>query len=209
MTPLKIILVDDHEILMDGIASLLNGMKGLTVVAKCANVEDAIRELHKSAPDIVITDISMGEETGLQLIRKIAKDFPLVKVIVLTMHDTNEFIRTMMEAGASGYLLKNVRQPELLKAIENVMNEQEYIQQELVSKYTHEPQDDKISRQLLSAREIEIIRLIANEMSTAEISKRLFISQFTVETHRKNILRKTGSKSVIGLLNYARKHDLL
>ena len=209
MKAIKIILVDDHEILMDGVAALLNDLPGLEVVAKAANVGDAMDHIKQLAPDIVITDISMGAEGGLELTKKLSAEFPLVRVIVLSMHNNASHIQALMEAGARSYLLKSVRGPELLKAIETVMKGGEYIQQELVGKYMSHGQGPKSIEQLLSPREVEIIRLIAKEMTTLEISDHLFISQFTVETHRKNILRKTGSKSVIGLLNYARKHDLI
>lgn len=208
MKQIRLVLVDDHEILMDGMAALLNGIPGIQVIAKCATVNDALYNIDLLKPQLVITDISMGESGGLQLLNEMRTRFPLVRAIVLSMHHTAAYIQTMIEAGASGYLLKNVRESELVKAIETVMAGQEYIQQELVGKYSKEPPENSRTN-LLSAREIEIIRLISQEFSTAEIAARLFLSQFTVETHRKNILRKTNSKSVVGLLNYAREQKLL
>lgn len=209
MKQIRILLVDDHEILMDGIAALLEDIPELKVAGKSSNVQDAIENIILVSPDIVITDITMGSAGGLELTREVTSRFPQIPVMVLSMHDTPDHIRSLMQAGARGYLLKNVRKAELVKAIHSVMSGEEYIQLELVPKYIQEPAIEKNFHQILSPREIEIIRLISKDLTTTEISKALFLSQFTVETHRKNILRKTNTKTVVGLLNYAREHQLL
>lgn len=209
MKQIRILLVDDHEILMDGIAALLEDIPELKVAGKSSNVQDAIENIILVSPDIVITDITMGSAGGLELTREVSSRFPQIPVMVLSMHDTPDHIRSLMQAGARGYLLKNVRKAELVKAIHSVMSGEEYIQLELVPKYIQEPAIEKNFHQILSPREIEIIRLISKDLTTTEISKALFLSQFTVETHRKNILRKTNTKTVVGLLNYAREHQLL
>lgn len=207
MNRISIILVDDHDIVMDGIASLLGEDPQLHVSGKASSVEMAKELISIMHADIVLTDFSLGAGSGLDLTKFIVSDYPGIKVIVLTMHDSVQHIAGMMEAGAKGYLLKNVRQPELLEAIHTVMNGEQYIQRSIAGAYQRCKQQARSN--LLSPREIEIIRLIAQEYSTSQISKELFISEHTVETHRKNIHRKTGVKGIVGLMNYAREQGLV
>ena len=211
MEKVRILLVDDHDILMDGIASLLNEAQHLKVIGKASSVDIAEELVRQLRPDVVLTDISMGERTGLDLTRFITQQFPLVKVIVLTMHDNAQHISALLEAGAMGYLLKSAKQDELVMAIKQVMAGQQYIQHSIAASYSRTLQQQQLAEKQsqLTPREVEIIRLIAQELTTAEISRQLFLSEFTVETHRKNIIRKTGVKSVVGLLNYAREHGLI
>lgn len=208
---IKVLLVDDHDIVMDGIASIVSEGPNLQVVGKASSVDMAKELLPQVAPDLVLTDISLGESTGLELTKYIVAKYPSIKVIVLTMHDSVQHISSLLDAGAMGYLLKNVRQNELFSAIEQVMEGKQYIQQSIAVRYTKSlnAQQDAAKQSQLSPREIEIIRLIAKEYTTSQISKELFLSEHTVETHRKNIIRKTGVKSVVGLVNYAREQGLL
>lgn len=208
---IRILLVDDHDIVMDGIASLLSDVSELEVVGKASSVEMARELLPVLLPDLVLTDITMGKSSGLDLTRFIASKYPLVRIIVLTMHGEVHHIHSMLEAGACGYLLKNVGHDELIRAIHQVMAGQPYLQQSLAGPYSRSLRAKQASlRQCsLSPREIEIIRLVARGMTSAEISQQLFLSEHTVDTHRKNILRKTGVKGSIGLLNYAREMGLL
>jgi DNA-binding NarL/FixJ family response regulator len=207
----KIILVDDHDILMDGIASILNEAPNLQVVGKASSVAVAQKLIQNLQPDLVLTDISMGDVSGQELTKYCLHHFPQVKIVVLSMHDSVQHISSLLEAGALGYLLKNVKQEELLLAIDSVMSGRQYIQQSLAGNYVRaiKRQQSAEKQCPLSPREIEIIRLIAGEFTTAQISKQLFLSEHTVETHRKNIGRKTGVKTVIGLINYAREHQLI
>jgi len=207
----KVFLVDDHDILMDGIEAILKDAEDIIVVGKANSVEMAEQYIKVKQPDVVLTDISMGKKSGLDLTKFLQQHYPEIKVVILSMHDDYFNISTLIKAGASGYLLKNVKNEELHMAIAKVMNNETYIQQSIASKfvngYVKDSQTEKLNH--LSPREIEIIRLIVEENTTIEISKRLFISEHTVETHRKNIWRKTGAKSIIGLINYAKEHQLI
>ncbi|MGB8191656.1 MAG: response regulator transcription factor [Chitinophagaceae bacterium] len=210
MKRIKVILADDHDILMDGIESILNDAPHIEVAGKASSADKAELLIEKLQPDLLLTDISMGAVSGLELTKRIAHRFPLIRIIVLTMHDDAQNISSMLEAGATGYLLKNVKQAELLAAIDNVMAGRQYIQQSLVGAYSRSSSKKSAPKQgQLTPREIEIIRLIAQELTTAAISRQLFLSEHTVETHRKNIWRKTGVKTVVGLLNFAREQGLL
>lgn len=208
---IRIILADDHDILIDGIESILNEAPHLQVVGKASSANAAEALVKKLQPDVLLTDISMGAVSGLDLTKRVLQQFPLTRIIVLTMHDDAQRITDMLQAGALGYLLKNVKQAELFTAIEQVMQGQQYIQQSLAAGYNRFIQQKKQSKKpsQLTPREIEIIKLIAQEMTTAQISRQLFLSELTVETHRKNIVRKTGAKTVIGIVNYARENGLL
>lgn len=208
---IRIILADDHDILIDGIESILNDAPHLQVVGKASSASAAKALVKKMAPDLLITDINMGEVSGLDLTKEVLQQFPLTRVIVLTMYDDAQHITDMLQAGALGYLLKNVKQAELFTAIKQVMQGQQYIQQSLSAKYNRFIQQRKQNKKnsQLTPREIEIISLIAQEMTTVQISRQLFLSEHTVETHRKNIVRKTGAKTVIGIVNYARENGLL
>lgn len=207
---IKIYLADDHDILLDGIEAILKNA-GMAVVGKANNAEMAITGIKKFNPDILITDISMGATSGLQLTEEVKRSQPQVHVIVLSMHDDFLNMDTLLKAGASAYLLKNVSNQELLIAIKRVMEGEIYIQQSIAGKYRQACKENEKLKQksILSPREIQIIQLMANEYSTAQISKALFISELTVETHRKNIWRKSGAKSIISLLDFARRAGIL
>lgn len=211
MEKIRVILVDDHDIVMDGIESILNEAPHIRVVGKASSAMAAETLIQKLQPELVLTDISLGEVSGLELTRHITQQYPLIKVLVLSMHDDVQHITSMLEAGAMGYLLKNVKQEELFTAIKHVIDGCQYIQQSVASNYTRarQRQQDALKQSGLTPRELEILRLIVSGCTTADISRQLFLSERTVETHRKNIGRKTGVKTVIGLLNYAKEHNLM
>lgn len=210
MQKIKVFLVDDHNILMDGVEAILKDIKNVTVVGKANSIEMTEQLLRINLPDLVLTDINIGGKSGLDLTKYIKKEYPQIKIIVLSIHDDFLNITNMIRAGASGYLLKNVKNDELYRAIAKVMNGETYIQGSIannVNSVLDNKQNEKATN--LSPREIEIIKLIAKEHTSAEIGRILFISEHTVETHRKNIWRKTGVKSTIGLLNFAKEHNIL
>jgi DNA-binding NarL/FixJ family response regulator len=208
---IKVVLVDDHHIVLDGMESILNGLPGIQVVGKASSAAAAEELVRRQAPALVLTDISMGEVSGLELTRTLTERYPLVRVLVLSMHDDVQLMAALLEAGAAGYLLKNVTQTELLAAISAVMAGRQYIQQSVAGAYgrARQRQEEAGRNSTLTPRELEILQLIVHEQTTAEISRRLFLSERTVETHRKNIGRKTGAKTVIALVNWARTHGLL
>lgn len=211
MEKIKVVLVDDHDIVLDGMESILRASPRLAVVGKASSAAAAEALVRQCAPDLVLTDISMGDVSGLELTRTLAEHYPLVRVLVLSMHDDVQLIAAMLEAGAGGYLLKNVQQAELFAAIDTVMAGKQYIQQSVAGAYARarQRQEDAGRSSRLTPRELQILQLIVREHTTAEISRRLFLSERTVETHRKNIGRKTGAKTVLALVNWARTQGLL
>jgi len=211
MEKIKVFLINDCNKLIDGVETALNDSESIMIVGKASSAAVVEPLIRAQLPDIVLADISVCEKLGTDLTKLIKREFPKIKVMVLSMRDDFVNISAMIKSGAMGYLLKNVKCHELHKAINKVMQGETYIQNsitaEFINGYQREHHVEEVN--ILSPREVEIIRLIAKEYTSADISKMLFISEHTVETHRKNIWRKTGVKSIVGLLNFAYGHQLI
>ena len=202
MNVTKLYIVDDHQMLIDGLKALLSGENHLSVIGQNTLPKIAAKEISELRPDIVLTDINMPEMDGIELTKEIKKTNPNIKVIALSMFGERETISEMLKAGVSAYILKNTGKQELLNAIEKVKNGETFFSDEVndeMKKVVSETNNKGIT---FSLREIEVVELIAKEYSNAQIAEALFISERTVETHRKNIFRKTDTKGVIGLLKY-------
>ncbi|HRH01304.1 MAG TPA: response regulator transcription factor [Bacteroidia bacterium] len=204
---IKLVLVDDHQMLLDGLAALLRGEQRFDLVGLCNNAKYALELIETTAPDIVITDINMPEISGVELTRMIRKYYPKIKVLALSMFGERSTISEMLEAGISGYILKNTGKEELIKALIKVQEGGMYfsdeITEELIKSISQKAEIKEEIQVRLTERELEIVKLIAAEKSNLEIATQLFISERTVETHRKNIFRKTNTKGVVGLLKLA------
>lgn len=204
--PLSIVLVDDHQMFLDGIKTMLSKEKNIVVVAEANNGRQALEKLIELTVDLVITDINMPEMSGTELTKKIKELYPQIKVLVLTMYNDREIIHEIVMTEAEGYILKNSDKRELINAINRIADNGTYYSNEVIAIMTEnyvakEKVRDRTHE--LSSREKEIIALICQELTSAEIAERLFLSPLTVETHRKNILRKTNSKTLVGLIKYA------
>ena len=202
MSVLKIYIVDDHQMLIDGLKALLNGESHISVIGENTLPKIALQEITKYNPDIVLTDINMPEMDGIELTKEIKKANSNIKVIALSMFGERETISDMLKAGVSAYILKNTGKQELLTAIEKVATGGTFFSDEVNAEMMKASQVSSSKEITLSLREIEVVELIAIEYTNAKIAEALFISERTVETHRKNIFRKTDTKSVIGLLKY-------
>jgi DNA-binding NarL/FixJ family response regulator len=214
MSKTKIVIADDHHILLDGLKAMLQKQKEVEVVGLYDNGQKLFDDLNNTAPDVAIVDINMPGMNGEQLTSKIKEFYPSVQVIALSMYDDATHIMDMIEAGVSGYLLKNVNDKELLDAIRIVANGKMYFSSEVSEKITtlvirQQKKLDQPEEPRLTERELEILKLIASEYSNAEIANTLFISERTVETHRKNMLRKTNNKTIVGLLKYALEKQII
>ncbi len=188
--------------LIDGLKALLSDEKQISLVGESTSAVTALKEIGEYRPDIVLTDINMPEMDGIELTREVKKRQPDVKMIALSMYGERETISEMLKAGVSAYILKNTGKQELLKAIEKVASGGTFFSDEVSAEMMRTYPEQAAREISLSAREIEVIELIAKEYTNAMIAEALFISERTVETHRKNIFRKTDTKSVIGLLKY-------
>ncbi|OJW78494.1 MAG: hypothetical protein BGO69_00475 [Bacteroidetes bacterium 46-16] len=214
MDKIKIVVADDHHILLDGLKALLQKQKDVEVAAMYDNGLDLYNELEATAPQVALVDISMPGLGGQELTIKIKENHPSINVIALSMYDDAGHIMDMIEAGVSGYLLKNVNDKELLEAIRAVALGKMYFSSEVSEKITalvvqRQQKQDQPEEVKLTEREIEVLKLVSEELSNAQIAERLFISERTVETHRKNMLRKTNNKSIVGLLKYALEKHLI
>ncbi len=188
--------------LIDGLKALLSDEKHISIVGENTLAKSALKEIGEYRPDIVLTDINMPEMDGIELTKHIKKLYPTIKIIALSMFGERETISDMLKAGVSAYILKNTGKQELLKAIDKVANGGTFFSDEVSAEMMRAYPETAAKEISLSQREIEVIELIAQEYTNAKIAETLFISERTVETHRKNIFRKTDTKSVLGLIKY-------
>lgn len=207
-----IYIVDDHQLMLDGLRTMLSNVSDFELVGMNNDATIAIAEIEEKKPDVLITDISMPEMSGKELSQLIKRKVPFIKIIALSMFGDIAHIREMMEAGISGYVLKNTGKEELVEAIRKVYSGDIYYCRDVadeVLRHMNQTNTNDSTIISLTAREIEIVTLIANELTNQQIAEKLFISERTVETHRKNIFRKTGTKSVIGLIKYSMENGIL
>lgn len=208
---LRIAVADDHSILLDGLRALLARQPGLEV-AGLFNSGQALLDAMADGlgrVDVAMIDINMPPPAGADLARILRKQHPQTGVIVLSMYDDPAHITGAVEAGALGYLLKNVHDDELLEAVRSVASGKMYLCKEAMGSLEARRAEEGDGPARLTGREIEILKLIAKDRSNADIAGELFISERTVETHRKNMLRKTGSKSMVGLMRWAMERGMI
>ncbi|MCK9205277.1 MAG: response regulator transcription factor [Bacteroidales bacterium] len=213
---IRLIIVDDHQLARDGIKALLSDVEFKAEVQVAGSGNEAL-ELFKNNPfDVALVDINMPGMTGIELTREIRLHYSDTRVIALSMYDDQMYISKMIEAGAAGYILKNINLEDLLEAIQTVVKGGFYLSDD-IRKVINErvlPANDPMinvkSKTIhLSFREQEILNLIAKEYTNLEIARQLFISERTVEAHRKNLFIKTRQKTLVGLIKYAIEHKLL
>ncbi len=203
---IRILLIDDHTVLREGLKALLNSEPGLEVVGDAADGRAGILAADQLKPDLVIVDISMPGLNGIESIRILHRSYPYMKLIVLSMHSGREYVAQATQAGANGYVLKQGDTNEVISAIQSVMNGGAYfspaISKHLTDNFSsHIP----VEGPRLTTREQEVAQLIAEGQSTREISQTLTVSIKTVETHRANIMRKLKTKSQADIIKYALK----
>ena len=213
---IKIALADDQILFRDGIASLIKNEDDFSLILEADNGIDFLSKISSTheLPDILLMDMEMPGMDGMQLNDEIRKKFPSIKVIVLSVHAKERLIARMIQAGASGYLLKNCNKEELLTAVRNVFNNGFYITPDVIKALQSPQANAKGVTNIqsipidLSQREIEVLKLICQEFSNAEIAEQLFISVRTVDGHRNNLLAKTGCHNTAGLVLFAVKHHI-
>lgn len=214
---IRIHLADDHQVLIDGLTNLLCTVSHLEVVGNSLDGTSIYEDVTKNNTDILLLDISMPKKDGIEVLKEFnEKGFPC-KVIILSSYDDLKIVKEVMKLGSKGYLTKKSAGENIIEAIEAVNKDEEYfdkhIREKIFANFTqNNPKLNKstyIDNQFLSERETEIITLISLEYSAREISEELFISVNTVETHRKNIMKKLNIKSVVGLVKYALKNNLI
>lgn len=204
-------IVDDHQIVIDGLKSLLEGHDRFTVAIETTSPVQMLEALHHTPVDILLTDVMMPQMNGAELAIAVRKQFPQVRILALSMSGQGDVVNKMIEeADISGYVVKNIGKKELVHALEKIAGGGLYFTDEIIAEMTRASEMQKQNEEVnLSAREIEVIKLIEKEYSNKLIADTLFLSERTVETHRKNIFRKTKTNSVIGLIKYAYEHKLI
>lgn len=204
-------LVDDHQIVIDGLMSLLKGHDKFRFAFATTAATEVIPKLEQTPVDILLTDIMMPQLPGNELAKKVRDQFPAVKILALSMSGQGDLVNEMInDSDISGYVLKNIGKQELIKALEKIAAGGIYFSEEVIEELQRSSKRKKENEEAhLTDREVEIIRLIEKEYNNKQIAEALFISERTVETHRKNIFRKTNTNSVIGLVKYAYEHKLV
>lgn len=211
---IRILLVDDHKIFTEGLYSILSQEDDIEVIGECQNSSQTFEMLKKKPCDVILLDINLGNESGLDLCKSITDQFPSVKVLAISMYHEESFITKMLKNGASGYLLKNTGRQELLKAIRCVHEGETFQSKEvtdiILKGLSRQKQQTKSIYQIkFTRREREILDLIGKGLTTKEIATELFISDKTVETHRSNLLAKFEVKNVAGLIKLAIEYGYL
>lgn len=205
MNPIKVLLVDDHRVFIDGLHALLLGVEDIQVVGTACDGQTALDALQELYVDIVIMDIDMPGMDGLTATPLIKRDYPDVRILLLSMHNKPTYIRQAVKAGVSGYLLKNSGKNEFVAALHRIAQGRTYLCPDAASVIMDDVLNAEKPQQalLLTNREMEIVRLIVREYSSAQIADALSISIRTVESHRRNIMHKLDIKSTVGLIKYA------
>jgi DNA-binding NarL/FixJ family response regulator len=212
LLPQNILIVDDHQMFIDGLKSLLRKQETFVVVAEALNGQEALAVIEKQQIDIILSDISMPLMTGIELTKIVKQIHPEIKVIIISMHNDSSVVTEIINSEAEGYILKNTGKKELFDALTKVANNGTYYSSDVLSVMMQTMKIEKKSTdeiKQLSEREIEILKLIVEEFSSEQIAEKLFISKRTVDTHRINILSKTNSKTLVGLIKYAVRNNLI
>lgn len=210
---IQVLIADDHQIVREGLRSMLEKEAGIKVVGEAEEGRTTLRLARELTPDVIIMDVAMPDLNGIEATRQIVTEFPTIKVIALSMHDDRRFILNMMKAGAKGYLLKDSAFKDLAKAIRMVVANKTYLSSDIADIVVKDylaasTSDDSSAFFLLTPREREILQLIAEGKTTNQISEHLHISIKTVETHRAQLMAKVKVKGVAELTKYAIREGL-
>lgn len=209
MSTINVLLTDDHQIIIDGLKSLLTNQEEINVVAEASNGREALRILSLIPVDVLLMDIDMPVMNGIDALKEIRRQNSKVKVIILSMHNEAGMIKSLIDLGANGYLLKSCSQDELIEAIKKVAAGQSYFSSDVTLALLKPAARLGPQTEILTERETEILRLIASGFSNKEIGDQLFISHRTVDTHRTNLMKKLDVNNIAGLISYAIKNGIV
>lgn len=210
---INVLIVDDHQIVIDGIISMLSTNKRFVVKNFAHTAEEAwaLISVNSHDYDLVITDISLAGKTGIRLCREVKNLDHRIKVLILTMHNDVACVKEALSCEADGYLLKNNGRDDFLRALDNLIERGSCFSHEIVPLLYQEVNQSRLKQPdvKLTHREQEVLELILRELTSREIAEKLFISKQTVDSHRISLMEKTGSKSVVGLIKYAIRNRLI
>ena len=211
---IKVIIADDHQMFIDGLKSLLKTHKTISIVGEANNGAQVLELLTKTNADIILMDVNMLVMDGIEATKQVRQKYPDIKVLMLTMFNSRDYIEKVLRAGAHGYILKNTGKDELHEAIDKVVKGESFFSKEVTERIMEGLQKKKSNDTdpmgvELTDREKDVLKLIAEELTTQEIAEKLFISHHTVETHRKNLISKLNVKNIAGLVKYAIQNGLV
>jgi len=217
MEKIRLILVDDHQLVRTGIANLLSGETGFEIIGEAADAKDFFDLLKQSQPDIAILDIALPGMSGIEITKKLHHDYPGIRILILSMHTSEEFIFNAINSGARGYLPKNTSRKELIEAIFAIHRGEEFfaesISNVILKSYIKKAKSDSAetdnNESLLSKREIEVLKLFAEGMTNQEIADKLFISIRTVESHKNHIMARLELKTTVDLVKFAIRNNIV
>ncbi len=216
MEIVKILIADDHELILNGIRDMLKNVKRYRIVGQASNGEEAVEKSLELKPDVIFMDISMPVLNGIEATQIIVAKLPGIKILALTQQEENEYVMQILGAGGFGYLLKNSKKEEFIEAIESVLEGNKYLSKQISEQMINSMvgrnsrgQEEDHDEVPLTKREMEIIKKIADDMSNQQIADELHISLRTVETHRRNIMQKLKVNTVVSLLKYATHHNII
>ncbi|MDW3209684.1 MAG: response regulator transcription factor [Reichenbachiella sp.] len=205
MNTIKVLIADDHSIVMEGLQVVLSAEEELEVVGTVLNGEEVMIFVAKHEVDVVVLDINMPVMDGITCARKLKKEYPNIKIIILTMYAQRSFVDEIVKIGIDGCLLKNNTGKELTTAIFRVMNGSQYYDR----LKNFNSSEEEIKQYKLSARELDVIKLVAEGLTSQEIADQLFISELTVQTHRRNVMRKLDLKNSMQVVQFAKDNELI
>lgn len=209
---IKIVLADDHAMLRHGLSRSFEQEKEISIVGQATNGHAAVDMVRQLSPDVIVMDIGMPDLNGIEATRIITKDYPEVKVVALSMHSSDKYVREMFRAGASGYLLKNCSFEELVEAIKTVITGKTFISPSIgdlvIKDYAGKSNEDRSAFSILSQREREVLQLFSEGKTTKQIGRCLHISPKTVEAHRLRIMSKLEINNIAQLTKYAIQEGL-
>lgn len=203
--PIRIALIDDHVLVRDGVKSLLSAMPHFEVVAQAESGAEALELVAKTDLDLLLVDIGLKDMNGLELTRRLCSLYPGIKILILSMYDNQEYVRTSINAGAFGYVLKNAPSQELIAAIEAIVAGGSFYSPEIARKLATNVRDENE----LTPRELQVLSMIAKGLNNKEVARELDISVRTVETYRLSIRRKLNIDTPAALVKYALEHGLI
>ncbi len=208
MKKIRVFIVDDHYMVIEGIRSLLLLDNDIDLIGHASNAASCLAFLRQEQPDVILMDISMPDKTGIELCLEVKKKYPYIQILGLSTFDQKAFVQKMMENGASGYVLKNATKQELLKAIQTAYKGFKYLS--LGASYAlKSAKKDQASYPFITRREKEVLLLIAEGYTNSEIAERLFVSSATIDTHRKSLLAKFDMKNTAALIRFVTQHNLI
>jgi len=217
MEKIRLILVDDHQLVRTGIANLLSGEPGFEIIGEAADAKELFGLLKQSQPDIAVLDIALPGMSGIEITKKLHNDFPGIRILILSMHTSEEFIFNAINSGARGYLPKNTSRKELIEAIYAIHRGEEYFAESIsnvilksyIKKAKSDSPEEENNENLHSNRELEVLKLLAKGMTNQEIADKLFISIRTVESHKNHIMARLELKTTVDLVKFAIRNNIV